>query len=71
MGVAGIALPCHHDAGHGLGVGLRDAVVTQHIHCQRMQLVQGEGDGVGGGAGNARVHSGYQWRFAIRSDPGG
>ena len=64
VGMAGIALPGNHDAGHGLGVWFGHAVVAQHVQRQGVQLRQREGDGVGvdvfGGGGVAHGGGGYR-----------
>jgi hypothetical protein len=64
MGMAGIALPGDHDAGHGLGVRFGHAMVAQHVQRQGMQLRQREGDGVSvdvfGGGGVAHGRGGYR-----------
>ena len=40
VGMAGVALPGDHDAGHGLGVRFGHAVVAQHVQRQVVQLRQ-------------------------------
>ena len=62
VGMAGVALPGDHDAGHGLRVRFGHAVVAEHVEGQGVQLRQREGDGVSvlGGGGVAHGRGGYR-----------